>query len=219
MKMMSQNRAKQVLAKLAEAYRQASCALHHTTPFELLIATMLSAQCTDERVNRVTAHLFQKFRTPEDFAVLSPEILQEDIKQLGLFRTKSENIVAASRMLLERYQGQVPQTMETLMQLPGVGRKTANVVLSNAFAVPALAVDTHVRRVANRLGLANSLNPEVVEQQICARIPKPMWSQTHHWLIHHGRQVCTARKPRCEICPVAEFCQFYHTGGLHTNDL
>ncbi|RIV24280.1 endonuclease III [Alicyclobacillaceae bacterium I2511] len=201
----------QLFAKLAEAYPEAHCALQHTTPFELLIATMLSAQCTDARVNLVTATLFQKYRMPEDFAVLSPQTLQEDIKQLGLFRSKSENIVATSRMLLEQFQGQIPQTLEALIQLPGVGRKTANVVLSNAFAIPALAVDTHVRRVANRLGLADSPNPEVVEQQICARIPSSMWSQAHHWLIFHGRQVCTARKPACSICPVSEFCKFYQT--------
>jgi endonuclease-3 len=198
-----------MLGRLEASYPDAKCALNFSNPFELLIATMLSAQCTDARVNMVTERLFKKYRGPEDYAAVTPEILQEDIKELGLFRAKSENIVAACRMLLEKFNGQVPQTREELVQLPGVGRKTANVVLSNAFGIPALAVDTHVQRVANRIGIANSMNPEITERQICQRIPQKLWSQAHHWLIHHGRKVCTARNPKCDICPVSEFCQFY----------
>ncbi|GGJ05631.1 endonuclease III [Alicyclobacillus cellulosilyticus] len=209
MALMSRANARRMLVKLAEAYPDAKCALHFSNPFELLVATMLSAQSTDARVNQVTARLFQKYKGPEDYARLRPEDLHDDIKELGLWRAKSENIIAASRMILERFGGEVPRTQEELVQLPGVGRKTANVVVSNAFGVPALAVDTHVQRVANRLGLANSMNPEITERQICQRIPQRLWSQAHHWLIHHGRQVCSARNPKCHICPVQSFCQFY----------
>ncbi|QSO48212.1 endonuclease III [Alicyclobacillus mengziensis] len=216
MNLLSRAQTRRMLGKLEQAYPDAKCALNYTTPFELLIATMLSAQCTDARVNMVTANLFQKYRTPQDYAQLTPEILQEDIAQLGLFRAKSENIIAASRMLLEKYGGEVPKTQEELVELPGVGRKTANVVLSNAFHIPALAVDTHVQRVANRIGIANSMNPEMTERQICQRIPQKLWSSAHHWLIFHGRQVCSARNPKCDICPVSEFCQFYDKLGQET---
>ena len=209
MALLSRANTRRMLAKLAEAYPDAKCALNFRNPFELLIATMLSAQCTDERVNMVTQSLFAKYPRPEDYAALTPEILQEDIKQLGLFRTKSENIIATCKLLLEKYHGQVPTSRDDLVDLPGVGRKTANVVLSNAFGMPALAVDTHVKRVANRIGLANSMNPETVEAEVCSRIPEELWSPAHHWLIHHGRRVCSARSPKCEQCPVSEFCQYY----------
>jgi endonuclease-3 len=209
MNLMSRANTRRMLVKLEAAYPDAQCALIHRNAFELLIATMLSAQCTDDRVNMVTAKLFAKYPIPENYVVLTPEILQEDIKQLGLFRAKSENIIAACRMILEEFHGEVPHTREELIRLPGVGRKTANVVLSNAFGIPALAVDTHVQRVSNRIGIANSMNPEVTERQICQRIPEKLWSPAHHWLIHHGRQVCSARKPKCEVCPVSEFCQFF----------
>ncbi|SFU91717.1 endonuclease III [Alicyclobacillus macrosporangiidus] len=208
-RLLSRADTRRMLVKLEEAYPDAKCALNFSNPFELLIATMLSAQSTDARVNQVTARLFQKYKTPEDYARLTPEILQEDIKELGLFRAKAEHIIAASRMLLEKYNGQVPASQEELVKLPGVGRKTANVVVSNAFGIPAIAVDTHVQRVANRIGIANSMNPEMTERQLCQRIPQKLWSQAHHWLIHHGRKVCSARKPKCDICPVSSFCRFY----------
>ncbi|MDQ0190750.1 endonuclease III [Alicyclobacillus cycloheptanicus] len=209
MALMSRANTRRMLVKLEQAYPDAKCALNFSNPFELLIATMLSAQCTDVRVNMVTERLFQKYRGPQDYAAVSPDILQEDIKELGLFRAKAEHIVAASRMILEVYHGEVPQTAEELVKLPGVGRKTANVVLSNAFGIPALAVDTHVQRVSNRIGIAHSMNPEITERQLCQRIPQKLWGQAHHWLIHHGRQVCTARNPKCDICPVSDFCAFY----------
>lgn len=209
MNLLSRATTRRMLVKLEEAYPDAKCALNYRTPFELLIATMLSAQCTDARVNMITATLFEKYHGPEDYVTLTPEILQEDIKQLGLFRAKSENIIAASKMLMAEYHGVVPHTQEELVKLPGVGRKTANVVVSNAYCVPALAVDTHVQRVANRIGIANSMNPEATERQICQRVPQKLWSSAHHWLIHHGRQVCSARSPKCDVCPVQEFCQFY----------
>lgn len=209
MNLMSRANTRRMLVKLEQAYPDAKCALNYQSPFELLIATMLSAQCTDARVNMVTAELVKKYHGPEDYAALTPEILQEDIKQLGLFRAKSENIIAASKMLLQDYQGEVPQTQEELVKLPGVGRKTANVVVSNAYGIPALAVDTHVQRVSNRIGIANSVNPDITERQVCQRIPQKLWSPAHHWLIHHGREVCSARSPKCEICPVSDVCQFF----------
>ncbi|WAH36578.1 endonuclease III [Alicyclobacillus dauci] len=209
MTLMTKRETVEVMEKLRDRYPDARCALNFTTPFELLIATMLSAQCTDVRVNIVTEWLFKKYHGPEDFASVSPEELQEDIRDVGLFRNKAQNIIAASQLLLEKYGGVVPADREALMSLPGVGRKTANVVLSNAFDIPALAVDTHVLRVSNRIGLANSDSPDETEQLICRRVPKDMWSQAHHWLIHHGRQICAARKPKCEACPITSHCQYY----------
>lgn len=211
MKLISRAKTTKVLEILAETYPDAKCALNFRTPFELLIATMLSAQCTDARVNMVTSRLFEKYHGPEDYASITPDILEVDIKELGLFRSKAEHIVAMSRILLEDYHGQVPITREELVKLPGVGRKTANVVLSNAFGVQAIAVDTHVLRVANRIGLADSTTPEGTEQMLCERIPKDKWSDAHHWLIHHGRQICSARKPKCEICPLRELCRYATT--------
>ncbi len=211
MRLMSKVKAGEVIQILSETYPDAKCALNFTTPFELLVATVLSAQCTDARVNMVTEKLFTKYHGPEDYAAITPEILQEDIKELGLFRTKSENIIATSKILLEKYHGDVPQNQDELVTLPGVGRKTANVVVSNAFGIPAVAVDTHVARVSNRLGMADSENPLEIEKQICSRLPKSVWTQAHHLLIHHGRKICHARKPECEICPVRDYCKYYKT--------
>lgn len=209
MRLLSRANTRRMLVKLEAAYPDAKCALNFSNPFELLIATMLSAQCTDVRVNMVTEKLFKKYPSPEDYAGLTTDILQEDIKELGLFRAKAEHIIGTSQMILTRFHGEVPRTQEELVQLPGVGRKTANVVVSNAFNIPAFAVDTHVQRVSNRIGMANSMNPEITEKQVCGRIPQKLWTQSHHWIIHHGRQMCTARNPKCDRCPVSEFCQFY----------
>lgn len=208
MKQISKAKARKVLTILGETYPDAQCALNFTTPFELLVATMLSAQCTDARVNLVTARLFQKYDQPEDYASITPDILEVEIKELGLFRSKAEHLVAMSRMLLERFHGEVPKTLEELIQLPGVGRKTANVVLANAFHVPAIAVDTHVQRVSNRIGLAASDSVDGTERMLKEIIPKYLWRDAHHWLIHHGRQICNARKPKCDICPVREYCNY-----------
>jgi endonuclease-3 len=197
-----------ILDTLAHMYPDAKCALNHTTPFELLIATMLSAQCTDARVNIVTARMFPTHNRPEHFTPLTPDQIGDMIRDCGLWQTKAKNIHATCRLLLDKHGGEVPNCMEDLVALPGVGRKTANVVLSNAFGVPAIAVDTHVFRVANRLGLADAETPEKVEEQLMKRIPRELWSQAHHWLIHHGRQVCDARKPRCSECPLLEHCKF-----------
>jgi endonuclease-3 len=201
-----------ILDTLAEMYPDAKCALEHTNAFELLVATMLSAQCTDARVNIVTRRMFPVVNTPEQFAALTPEQIGEMIKDCGLWQTKAKNIHLTSRLLLEKHGGQVPGNMDDLVALPGVGRKTANVVLSNAFGVPAIAVDTHVLRVSNRLGLANAATPEETEQQLMRRIPRDLWSQAHHWIIHHGRQICDARKPKCSECPLLQHCQFGQAG-------
>lgn len=207
------NRQEQILRLLAEIYSDATTALVFRNPFELLIATILAAQSTDRQVNVITVPLFEKYPDPESFAKLTPEALAEEIKGVGLFRNKSRHIVATSRELLAKYQGQVPSTRKELEALPGVGRKTANVVLSVAFDQPALAVDTHVFRVANRLGLANAKNPLETEKQLCAIIPENLWSKSHHWLIYHGREVCKARKPLCNQCILSEYCNYYQTGG------
>ena len=198
---------KDVLRTLEELYPDAHCALHHQNAFELLIATILSAQCTDKRVNEVTPKLFAVCGTPQRLAEACVEDVESLICECGLFKTKAKNIVAASRMLVDEFACAVPDDMESLLRLPGVGRKTANVVLSNIFGVPAIAVDTHVQRVSNRLGLAESDDVAETERQLMERIPRPLWSSAHHWLIYHGRQVCTARTPRCEICALAPFCK------------
>lgn len=199
-------RIKKVLEILAATYPQAKTALKHSNPFELLIATILSAQCTDERVNKVTAQLFAHFKTPQELAQLTQEELAEYIKECGLYKNKSKNIIATCKILVEKYHGQVPDTLEELMELPGVGRKTANVVLSNAFGQDAIAVDTHVFRVANRLGLACAQDPLQTELQLQKNIEKKLWSRAHHWLIYHGRQICKARKPNCPQCPLESLC-------------
>ncbi len=197
-----------ILHILEQTYPDAHCELNYKNPFELLIATILSAQSTDQRVNEVTADLFQKYPTPESFLTLSQEELAEEIRGIGLFRNKSKNILQTCRILVEQYNGQVPADREALESLPGVGRKTANVVLSNAFGIPAIAVDTHVFRVANRLGLADSEHVRETEEQLMRRIPKTKWSQAHHWLIWHGRRICHARNPQCHSCPLHAVCRY-----------
>ncbi|SMO75395.1 endonuclease III [Melghirimyces algeriensis] len=199
---------KKILNTLAELYPDAHCELNYRNPFELLIATILSAQSTDRQVNIVTKELFQKFPTPEDFVQLTEDELAAEIRGLGLYRNKSRNILATCKILLEQYGGKVPSQRKDLEKLPGVGRKTANVVLSNAFDVPALAVDTHVHRVANRLALADSDQPLETEKQLTKRIPKKDWTLTHHRLIWHGRRVCSARNPKCHHCDLLAMCWY-----------
>ncbi len=197
------------LNALREAYPDAKCELDFSTPFELLVATMLSAQCTDKQVNKVTSVLFSAYNTPEAIAALSEEKLVPYIKSCGFYKTKGKNIIAASKIICDRYNGQVPQTREELTALPGVGRKTANVVLSNAFGVSAIAVDTHVFRVANRIGLAAAKDVETTEEQLMHNISECDWSKAHHWLIFHGRRVCSARNPKCDICTIRPYCEEY----------
>ncbi|SFG40724.1 DNA-(apurinic or apyrimidinic site) lyase /endonuclease III [Planifilum fulgidum] len=199
---------RKIMDTLAAMYPDAHCELRFRNPFELLIATILSAQSTDRQVNKVTERLFAKYPTPQDFLSLSEEELAEEIRGLGLYRNKSKNILQTCRILVEQYGGEVPAEREALEKLPGVGRKTANVVLSNAFGIPALAVDTHVHRVSNRLGLATSNNPLETEKQLTRRIPREEWSIAHHRLIWHGRRICSARNPKCGICDLAPYCRF-----------
>ena len=194
----------EVLGELETLYPQAGAELNFTNPFETVIATVLAAQCTDKRVNIVTAKLFPKYPDAKAMAQLTPEELEPMIQECGLFHTKARNIVELCRILVAKYDGRVPDTMEELVQLPGVGRKTANVVLANAFGKPAFAVDTHVFRVSNRIGLAHANNVEQTERQLMEAVPRDRWSHTHHLLIWHGRRCCTARKPACERCPIVQ---------------
>jgi endonuclease-3 len=199
---------RRILERLSQMYPGAKCALNHTSPFELLVATVLSAQCTDARVNIVTARIFPTHNRPEHFAGLSVEEIGEMIRDCGLWQSKARHIQGLSRQLLERHGGEVPASLEELTALPGVGRKTANVVLANAFGVPAIAVDTHVFRVSNRLELAEASTVEETERQLMKRIPRKQWTAAHHWLIYHGRQVCEARKPKCSQCQLLDLCRY-----------
>ena len=197
-----------VITELANLYPDAKPALHYTTPYELLVAVVLSAQCTDERVNIVTAKLFEKYNTPEAMVTLSQKELEKYIFSCGFYRMKAEHILSASRDILEKFGGEVPGTVEELMTLAGVGKKTANVIYSVAFGGAAIAVDTHVFRVSNRLGLAKGKTPLEVEEALYKVVPKECWSKAHHWLIYHGRQVCHSQRPACETCTLAHLCDF-----------
>lgn len=201
-----------ILTALQKKFPNARCELEFHSPFELLIATILSAQCTDERVNIVTASLFTEANTPEAIIALGQIELENKIRSLGLFHNKAKNIIAACLVLVEDFEGQVPKERDLLRQLPGVGRKTANVVVSNAFGVPALAVDTHVFRVTHRLGIAHGKTPEKVEQELMRIFSPESWSLVHHLLIFQGRRICLARKPQCEECTVARLCKTYQSG-------
>lgn len=196
------------LAALAQLYPDAKPALIYSTPYELLVAVILSAQCTDERVNKVTAVLFERYSTPQAMITLSQAELERYIFSCGFYRMKAEHILSASRDIIEKYGGEVPDTVEALMGLAGVGKKTANVVYSVAFGGAAIAVDTHVFRVSNRLGLAKGKTPEEVEKGLNKAIPKEDWAKAHHWLIYHGRRVCHSRNPQCENCTLRSVCDF-----------
>ena len=195
-------RAAKILARLGKAYPDARVELRFRTPLELLAATILSAQCTDERVNAVTATLFDRYRKAEDFARAHPPTLEREIHSTGFFKAKTRALIGLGRALTERHGGTVPRTVAELTALPGVGRKTANVVLGNAFGIPALAVDTHVSRVSQRLGLARADDPEKIHDQLCDVIARPEWTRATHLLIIHGRRTCGARAPDCPRCPV-----------------
>jgi endonuclease-3 len=202
-----QQRLTQLLATLQDTYPEAQCALLFSTPLELLIATILSAQCTDERVNVVTRSLFQKYRTVADYASANFDELAKDIQSTGFYRQKAHSIQRCCDMLLNQYHGEIPATMEDLVRLPGVGRKTANVLLGNAFHRPqGIAVDTHVKRLGQRLGLTASANPDTIEQDLMVLVPRDMWTQFSHLLIFHGRAICKARAPQCDRCPVQQLC-------------
>lgn len=201
-------RKAQMIERLKQTYPDAACELNHTSAYELLVATILSAQSTDKRVNIVTGELFQKYNTPQEIVRLGEVELGQRIKTIGFYNTKSKNIIAMSRMLLEEYGGEVPGTMEELLRLPGVGRKTANVVLSNVFGVPAFAVDTHVFRLSHRLGLSKGKTPDEVEQDLMKKIPKKDWMLMHHLLIFHGRRTCKAQRPLCSECTIEDLCKY-----------
>lgn len=202
-----ETRVGEIIKRLRKTYPDAHCALNHTSPFELLIATMLSAQCTDARVNIVTADLFRKYRGPADFVRVSQRELEKDIRSTGFFRNKAKNIQAACRRMLAEYGGQVPETMDQLLTLGGVARKTANVVLGNAFGIAAgVVVDTHVSRLSQRLGLTKNQTPEKIENELKELVPKKHWIMFPHWLIMHGRQVCIARRPKCPECVLGYIC-------------
>lgn len=198
-----------VLDKLLLLYPDAKAELDFTSPFELLIATILSAQCTDVRVNIVTKVLFEKVQNPRDILELGVRELSEIIRTCGLYKSKSQNIIKACKILEEDYNGEIPNSIEKLQTLPGVGRKTANVVASNAFDIPAIAVDTHVFRVSNRIGLVKHKDVLGTEIQLMKKIPKELWTKSHHMIIYHGRRVCKARKPLCDECTINTECLYY----------
>lgn len=200
-------RVKAILGKLDEAYPQVTCALEHENAFQLLISTILSAQCTDERVNQVTKTLFAKYRAPKDFAYAHPAELEQAIRPTGFFRNKAKSILGASKKIVEEFGGEVPRTMEQLLTLPGVARKTANVVLGTAFGIAVgVVVDTHVTRLSNRLDLSRNTDPKKIEQDLMQVIPANKWILFSHQLIWHGRKVCQARKPRCAECNLEGLC-------------
>jgi endonuclease-3 len=196
-----------IIELLEKEHPDAKIALHYTNPLELLVATILSAQCTDERVNIVTEKLFKKYKTAEDYANADPRELEQDIKSTGFYRNKTRNIKKCCQMLVEKFNSQVPRTMEQILELPGVARKTANIVLSNAYGVvEGIAVDTHVRRLAKRLGLTESEDPDKIEEDLMKIVPRNNWMRITDLLIFHGRRICIAKKPKCEICVLNKIC-------------
>lgn len=200
-------RVSKLLERLDKAYPAAGCALEHVNPVELLVSTILSAQCTDERVNQVTRTLFQKYRTAKDFAYADPRELEQEIRPTGFFRNKTKSIIGASKMLVEKYAGEVPRSMEELLELPGVARKTANVVLGTAYGIASgIVVDTHVERLSRRLDLTKEKDPKKIEQDLMEIIPGKKWIGLSHQLIWHGRLVCQARRPQCATCSIEDLC-------------
>jgi endonuclease-3 len=199
-------RAKEIARRLIRQYPDAACRLNFSTPFELLVATILSAQCTDDRVNKVTADLFPRANTPEDFAKMPLPELEKAVRSTGFFRNKAKSIKNMSRMLLDEFGGNVPREMEDLVTLPGVARKTANVVRAVAYGLPAIITDTHFIRLAQRMGLTENEPPEKIEQDVCTLLPEDVWSPFSHAMLFHGRAVCVARKPACDKCAVSDLC-------------
>lgn len=194
------------IRRLEEAHPDASIALRFSTPLELLVALILAAQCTDEKVNEVTRSLFQRYRSARDYAEAPQEKLEAEIRPTGFFRNKAKAIRACCRQLVERFGGEVPSRLEDLLSLPGVGRKTANIILGNAFRQAAIGVDTHVKRLSNRMGFSRRTDPDRIEEDLCALVPREKWVRFCHLLQFHGRRICTARSPRCAVCPVEDLC-------------
>jgi endonuclease-3 len=202
----ARKKALRVLGLLETAHADATIALNFSNPLELLVATILSAQCTDVRVNHVTRELFRKYPEARSYAEANPSELENDIRSTGFYKNKAKSLIGCATVLVEKYGGNVPDAMEELTALPGVGRKTANVVLGNAFGVPGMVVDTHVKRVATRLGWTRERNPEKIERDLCALLPREKWSHASHVLIFHGRRICKAPTPLCSLCPVQRYC-------------
>ena len=199
--------ARKVVTRLKKHYPNAECALLHENPFQLTVATILSAQCTDERVNSVTPTLFKKFPDAQSLAKATQKQVEKIVQPLGFFRAKATNLRGMAIRLVEEYDGELPQNLEEMTSLPGVGRKTANVVLGTAFGIPSgVVVDTHVKRISNLLGLTESKNPEIIERDLNSVLPKKEWIDYSHRLIHHGRQICIARRPKCVECPLLKIC-------------
>ncbi len=206
------NKAEKVYELLKEAYPNARCGLDYGTPFQLLVSTMLSAQATDKSVNAVTAELYKEYPDLDSFLKLTREEIEEKIKKIGLYKNKSKNIYKMLRELKERYGGEVPRKMEDLMSLSGVGRKTASVVLVEAFGIPAFPVDTHVFRLARRIGLSKGSTADKVSDEMMTKLPKYKWHLMHHLLITHGRETCIAQNPKCEICNIKDICNYFKNG-------
>jgi endonuclease-3 len=198
-----------IIAILEKEYPNAHTVLKYNTPFELLVATVLSAQCTDDRVNKVTEKLFKKYITIDDYLKVPQEELEQDIYSTGFYKSKASKIRESARILLEQYNGEMPNTMEELTKLPGVGRKTANVLLANLFNTPGIVVDTHVIRLSNRLGFVDTDNPEKIEYELNEIVPKDKWINFTYIIIEHGRKICTARSPKCNVCSISQYCKYY----------
>ena len=199
-----------IIEALKKMYPDAKCSLDFSTPFQMLVSVVLSAQCTDERVNKTTPGIFSKYSTPQDFADMDIELLEELIHPCGFYKTKAKNLKRTAQILVEKYDGIVPNNMEDLMSLPGVGRKSANVIMLEAFDLPqGIAVDTHCKRIANRLGFSSQSDPAKIEQDLLKVIPKEYYKDVNHIFIWHGRNVCTSQKPKCDSCKLQQYCKFY----------
>lgn len=213
---MKQEQNIKIIEKLKETYPDAKCSLNFGNPFEMLVAVILSAQCTDERVNKTTPKIFKKYKTAQDFANIELETLEELVHPCGFYKNKAKNIKRTAEIIVKEYKGKVPNTMEELMKLPGVGRKTANVIMLEAFNNPqGVAVDTHCKRIANRIGFSKQKEPEKIEQDILKIFPKKYYYDLNHVLIWHGREICTARNPKCKECPISNYCKEFKTNKMY----
>ncbi len=201
-------RVKKIIEVFDESYKEACCSLNYNKPHELLIATQLAAQCTDERVNIVTKELFTKYRTVQDFANASTKELEGDIMSTGFYRNKSRNIIKCCQMLINEFNGEIPDSLENILRLSGVGRKTANVVLGEIYSIPGIVIDTHAKRLSQRIGLTRNTDPVKIEFDLMDLVPKSNWTSFSHQLVFHGRQVCKARKPNCEECMIIDYCNY-----------
>lgn len=207
--MTKKERVIRIIEELERMYPDAACSLDYKDPLQLMVATQLAAQCTDARVNIVTKDLFLKYKTVYDFARAVQEELEQDIKSTGFYHNKAKNIIAACKLIVSDFGGKVPKDMDSLLKLPGVGRKTANLLLNDCFGIPGVVVDTHAKRLSNRIGLTKNQDPEKIEYDLMKLIPREKWGSFCHQLVYHGRAVCNARKPMCEECGISEYCDFY----------